>query len=240
MAKEDGRRPQGTRHTAVRYRGGSYLYAVCRHSRVWQREATLAREFRSTERRRSYPRNLVTTGVARTLPTTKEHTLPKITLAQYQEIAAATAQPEAYNHDYLIPGIVGEVGELFGQTAKAVWHGWSASKLEEELVSEYGDVAWMTATLLQMEGITETGEFTTRDDLSPAHILLMRSTALHMYHDRDMTEYVPEAAVRVWEALAHHSKAITGKDFSEVLMYNREKLADRAARNVLRGSGDHR
>jgi len=55
-------------------------------------------------------------------------------LHEYTVQAEATAQPAAHDRAYLIPMIVGEVGELFGQRAKAVWHGWAPERLQAELV----------------------------------------------------------------------------------------------------------
>lgn len=170
------------------------------------------------------------------------------TLANYQARAKSTAQPEAYNHDYLIPMIVGETGELFGQRAKSVWHGWDAARLETELVSEYGDICWGTAILLDMEGVNGS---TTRllgqphtiwgDELDPHHLLLQRSTSLHMFYIQQYTKrYIPGEATQLWLTLEKHCEAITGVPFDEVLEYNLAKLAGRAARGVLRGAGDHR
>lgn len=170
-------------------------------------------------------------------PSTK---LPTNVLAPYQVIAASTAEAAAYSLDYLIPGIVGEVGELFGQKAKAHWHGWKADKLQTELVSEYGDVAWMTAILLQAHDVHEVGPFSTRDSIDQAHLLLMRSTGLHLYYSQGMTDYIAEAAARLWAALEHCCESVVGVPFAEVLAYNEKKLADRAARGVLKGAGDHR
>lgn len=69
-------------------------------------------------------------------------------LTDYITVAKSTAQPEAYSYEYLVPALLGEVGEVFGQIAKAKWHGWSHEKLTTELVAEYGDICWMTAILI--------------------------------------------------------------------------------------------
>lgn len=161
-------------------------------------------------------------------------------LGNYQSAAAVTAQEEAFDTDYLVPGIVGEVGELFGQKAKAKWHGWDADVLQAELVSEYGDVAWMTAILLGMYGVDTVEPFSTRDNVGLEHLILMRSTALHLYYTLGLEEHLPEAAARLWAALEHGCQEITGASFQEVLDNNVDKLAGRVARGTLRGSGDHR
>ena len=170
------------------------------------------------------------------------------TLANYQARAAATAQKEAYDLAYLVPMIVGEVGELHGQKAKAHWHGWTPARLQEELVSEFGDVCWGTAILLDMYGIRSTPEQLLGqprtpwgDELDPWHILLQRATGLHLFYIQLNTHrYLPGEATQLWLALEKYCHDITGLPFQDVLDYNVKKLADRAARGVLQGSGDHR
>lgn len=170
------------------------------------------------------------------------------TLANYQARAAATAQQAAYNLDYLVPMIVGEVGELHGQKAKSVWHGWTADKLQMELVSEYGDVCWGTAILLEMYGIRATtgsllGQPKTvwGDPLDAWHILQNRATGLHLFYIQPNTRrYLPSEAEQLWMVLEEHCETITGVPFQEVLDTNVAKLAGRVARGTLVGQGDHR
>ena len=178
---------------------------------------------------------------------TKRNPKTEQQLQDYLAQALVTADPKAFQHPYLIPGIVGEVGELFGQNAKAVWHGWDDAKLTKELVSEYGDVAWMTAVLLHVESTKEANgpeieipAFSTRLEDDPMHLLLMRSTALHLYYSEGLLQYILEAAARLWSALEFKCKEVTGVSFQEVLDANIAKLADRAARGVLKGAGDNR
>lgn len=170
------------------------------------------------------------------------------TLANYQARAAATAQPAAYSLDYLVPMIVGEVGELHGQKAKAKWHGWTPARLQEELVSEFGDVCWGTAILLDMYGIKSVTESLLGqprtvwgEPLSPWHVLLNRATGLHLFYVQDATRrYIAAEALQLWMVLERHCHDITGLPFQEVLDYNVAKLASRAARGTLVGQGDHR
>lgn len=169
------------------------------------------------------------------------------TLREYQTQAKATAQVEAYDHAYLIPGIVGEVGELFGQKAKATWHGWDADTLQTELVAEYGDICWMTALLLDMfELHDETDPVRNTTVLRPYtrepwQTLLGKAYSLHMFHtDPECRPYITGAARDLWVTLRAQCEAITGASFDDVLAYNGAKLAARAAKGVLRGSGDHR
>jgi hypothetical protein len=171
------------------------------------------------------------------------------TLANYQARAAATAQPAAYDHNYLIPMIVGELGELFGQQAKSVWHGWDADKLKEELVLEYGDICWGVAILLEMEGVQSVsgnllvpGRSIWGTQLSPWHTLLQKATGLHLFYATGAGghAYISAEAQQLWTALEKYCGVITGAPFEVVLDANIKKLASRAARGVLQGAGDHR
>lgn len=172
-------------------------------------------------------------------------------LQEYTHLAARTAQPAAYDRAYLVPMIVGETGELFGQRAKAVWHGWDAAKLELELVSEYGDIAWGTAILLKVEGIhydkvqfpplRQQGPTVWGRQQDPWQHLLTKAHDVYLFNTQEETSsYVRGAAQQLWLALQHHSLAITGRDFDHVLQVNLDKLASRAARGTLVGAGDHR
>lgn len=184
--------------------------------------------------------------------TSTQETRVALTLAAYQAKAVVTAEPRAFELEYLVPGILGEVGELFGQEAKAHWHGWPAEKLQTELVSEYGDICWMTALLLETRkvhqlqptfpanGSARYGVQEPKYQLSSAALTLYRNYLLedHALSERD--EWLDESAERLWRLLRENCLLITRTPFQDVLHYNLQKLADRAARGVLRGSGDHR
>jgi hypothetical protein len=172
------------------------------------------------------------------------------TLTNYQARAAQTAQPAAYDHAYLIPMIVGEVGELFGQRAKAVWHGWDADRIQLELVSEYGDICWGVAILLQMEGANSLQGSKLRrvdtcwcaaDKPDAWAELQTRAGWLYTFHtQRETHQYIVAEAKQLWLLLAAHCEEITGLPFDAVLEANLAKLASRAARGTLVGQGDHR
>lgn len=171
-------------------------------------------------------------------------------LAEYQVAAATTAQPRAYDLAYLVPMIVGETGELFGQRAKSVWHGWSEEELTAELVSEFGDICWGTAMLLDMHSISTIsgnvllpGRSLWGAELDPWHTLLQKATGLHLMYISEETEsarFLGSAAQQLWLTLQTTCQRITGKDFDTVLQANLAKLAGRVARGTLVGSGDHR
>lgn len=183
------------------------------------------------------------------MPSTKT-----MSLREYQDLALKTAEPRAFQIDYLVPGIVGEIGELFGQKAKSFWHGWTPEQLQKELISEYGDICWMTATLLHTRGIdqlnpsfpdTTTGVLRW-GTVTPEMSLLTLGTQLYQtaaLHDEGLTasaQWLEEVSEKLWRQLRASAVAITGVQFQDILQANLQKLADRAARGVLRGSGDHR
>jgi NTP pyrophosphatase (non-canonical NTP hydrolase) len=166
-------------------------------------------------------------------------------LSEYQAAALVTAQPRAFDLQYLVPMIVGEIGELFGQKAKSHWHGWEASKLRDELVSEYGDVAWGTAILLHVAKIDDIDpEKMRRSEDTEWQQLLSRAHYMHLFYSGSVQPYTLEwvagEAQLLWLTLERHCSKVTGVPFETVLQANLKKLADRAARGVLQGQGDHR
>lgn len=176
-----------------------------------------------------------------------------LTLAAYQDRAIITAEPRAFHLDYLIPGIIGEIGELFGQRAKSYWHEWPAEKLQEELVNEYGDICWMTALLLTTYNVRTltpaVPDTTRRIDFGPRDrwtSLLAGAISIKLNHQMELEgiseteDWTALAAEKLWRNLRDNCFHITGVEFQVVLEKNLAKLADRAARGVLRGQGDHR
>lgn len=175
-----------------------------------------------------------------------------LTLLAYQQRAIATAEERAFHLQYLVPAILGEVGELFGQQAKGYWHQWPADQLQKELVSEYGDICWMTALLLHTRGVAQLqpeypadpsrtwGALDPMQALFQAAASVYRNRQLEIEGISETDDWLDQAAERLWRALRSRCEEITGVPFQEVLHANLAKLADRAARGVLRGKGDHR
>lgn len=170
-------------------------------------------------------------------------------LKDYQTAALSTAMPRAFDHKYLVPMIVGEIGELFGQKAKAHWHGWSEDQLKVELVSEYGDVCWGTAILLHTLNVDELDPIFDKDSSTaramrrrqPEQTLLSHGSYLWQWYSEEETQpYIKGEAMEMWAILEAFCEEITGVPFETVLQANLEKLRSRAERNVLIGSGDHR
>lgn len=158
-------------------------------------------------------------------------------LRTYQASALETALPTARNFDYLIPGLIAEIGECFGKVAKARRDEWTDDRLNDELVKEWGDCAWMAAVALHVAG-------THGDDDGFADCYTSRGDAMSAALEyailaHDITTPGREL-LDVWCSLRDGAKVVTGKPFDEVLQVNIDKLADRANRGVLGGSGDTR
>jgi hypothetical protein len=165
-------------------------------------------------------------------------------LATYQPAALSTAQPRAFHHDYLIPGIAGEVGELYSHVAKAYWH----EKDRSDLINgEYGDIAWMTALLLHTYGVDRlpVPAVNISDGARAMYRIhcLSNELLLHFTEVEDPRisgRFISNAAQRLWFLLEQSCEAVTGVPFDGVLAMNLAKLQSRAERGVLQGDGDKR
>ena len=163
------------------------------------------------------------------------------TLAEYQKLALQTAMPEAFLPSYLVPSIVGEVGELFGKRGKAVRDHWEPERLDRELAAEYGDVLWMTAILLHSLDVDEvTLPPLTRSHRDPWYDLLDLSQWLYEEHMQEVKPSLRKPAITLWQALVKDCESITGHTLPYVMQINIDKLLSRQARGVLTGSGDNR
>lgn len=168
-------------------------------------------------------------------------------LQEYQPLALATALPSALNEDYLVPGLLSEVGELLGVYAKAVRDEWSADRFVDHATLEYGDIAWMTAVLLHQQGVTQVNvmpgtqvsQHPTANLLTPVQTIVSRAEAVYREYAYGVTDLRYEAST-LWRDLVGNCQPITGLAWDEVLQANVDKLAGRAARNTIKGSGDDR
>ena len=152
-------------------------------------------------------------------------------LKEYTEKALLTAEPRAFDLKYLLPGIAGEVGEIFAEFAKEHWHGTDRSAGK---VDELGDVAWLTAVLIHSLQADTSMDRRRPAPLNSSHealeALLWHASTL-LGSPRDV---LPIRALRMWDLLEVAAPAITGKPLQESLETNIEKLAERAENNSLR------
>lgn len=152
-------------------------------------------------------------------------------LQTYTQHAIATAEPRAYDLEYLLPGLVSEVGELLGEFAKQHWHGADRSV---QIADEYGDCAWLAAVLCHRSRVTDVSEVTnlryTDDKDGALELLLARATSCY----RSGADILPARAAAMWVTLADHAAVVTGQSWAEVLAGNVAKLQARAAKGELR------
>lgn len=167
-------------------------------------------------------------------------------LSEYQKKALSTAAPIAHTYEYLAHGLVGEVGEFSGRIAKGVWKGdRNTGACWADLALEYGDIAWMTALLLNKQHIHGRDAWgqplgvLTEDPSSPLGEIMAEVGHLYRIYATNITGYTLDARW-LWDLLETNCERLTRHSWDEVLQMNVDKLASRAARGVLVGNGDHR
>ena len=150
---------------------------------------------------------------------------------KYQEQALTTALPSALTMDYLAPGLIAELGEVFGKQAKAVRDGWNTERLNREVCAELGDCLWFLALIGHVTDSELTGFFycqNMQDAMCSAVLLL----------DCEPFSY-RRYLVRIFRQIAIETEA-HGSTLEAAAQANLDKLASRQARGVLGGSGDTR
>lgn len=168
-----------------------------------------------------------------------------VNIEEYRQRAVATALPTALNYDYLIPGLVAEVGEVFGKVAKSVRDEWSRERLQDELRAELGDCVWFYVLLCHVASIDPRDAKAYPEALSDKEVLqdLLDVTA-RIQNLSTWATLRGFSAWRYWLGLYHSYIARVAMvyeiDMQEILEYNIEKLESRKARGTITGSGDVR
>ena len=160
-------------------------------------------------------------------------------LKKYQAKALETALPTALTPSYLIPMIVGEIGECFGKVAMSVRDDWSEERLNNELARECGDICWGVALLAKHYGLTKVDRWGTD------YRLQTRSQSLHfLLADVSALERITResgasgrAQVRhLWLNLEDNCGLLTGHSFDKVLNMSLTTTSERKGGTVTRGS----
>lgn len=168
-----------------------------------------------------------------------------VNIEEYQQRAVATALPTALNYDYLIPGLVAEVGEVFGKVAKSVRDEWSRERLQDELKAELGDCVWFWVLICKKMQMLLPKPYAPPEDLSVQEVisdLLEVTTRLQGLTEREgfIDSYAWHYWIRLYPDYIARVAMVYEIDMQEILEYNIEKLESRKARGTITGSGDVR
>jgi len=183
-------------------------------------------------------------------------------LAAYQTAALATALPTAHSTEYLLPGLLSELGELAGVLAKEYRD--STPINYEDRLSEMGDIAWVVAVWLHDLDITTTNT----DNLGVSNETISKNPLTHPIDVVGLMLSLTEPLVSscanlranpsptpagdvvaknvlltIWRLLEFYAPTIAPNmedPFKAALDSNIAKLTSRQARGKLGGSGDHR
>lgn len=168
-----------------------------------------------------------------------------VNIEEYQQRAVATALPTALNYDYLIPGLVAEVGEVFGKVAKSVRDEWSRERLQDELKAELGDCVWFYVLLCHVADVEPRDAKAYPEALSDKEVLQdLLDVTVRIQDLTTRPEFEVSNSWHYWLELYPSYIARVAMvyeiDMQEILEYNIEKLESRKARGTITGSGDVR
>lgn len=168
-----------------------------------------------------------------------------MTIKEYQKMALETFQVMTYRKEYLELGIRGESGEVCDKIKKLIrddeWEpGMEVPDLKKiGLLKEMGDTMWYTVVYAHVTG----------KPVSCARIFdKMDLNKVETYCINDMIECAIQMTdcikghINTWEIVVYIATMakILGTDLETVCQKNIDKLADRYARDKIKGSGDDR
>lgn len=154
----------------------------------------------------------------------------------YQAQAATyVSYPPEHESDYLLLGLVAEVGELLGKYAKALR---GDAVTTEQRMFEMGDVLWMHTNLVRQHGRDGTCPRMrpeTRDLLA----LMFKTLFFALQHNAGPSEMLGVTQQEFLDALEALAVA-DGYTFSDAYIANLEKLERRRQTQRIHGNGDDR
>ena len=166
---------------------------------------------------------------------------------EYTRLARQTAiYPEQYACIYPALGLVDELAEFVEKYS--TWdYDIDDCPTTDEVTDELGDVLWYFAIYCDDNKLDMSIFFETRDLYPDTHTVFMQCGKLLGATKKAMRDaQLPVSALKVWEYLDNIAGYINrwcldlGITINEAMELNINKLRDRQARNVLKGSGDHR
>ena len=135
-----------------------------------------------------------------------------MTLAQYQQQAMTTCLPESENFSYMMLNLVGEVGEMASKVAKMIRKGQVSFTTD-------GNILFYNSSRSATQG----------------DACQSKNPEADRQRDLDMQA---EAGDILWQLSGLCS--VMGWQLEDIARQNLTKLADRKARHVIDGNGDHR
>ena len=167
--------------------------------------------------------------------------MKKATTKTYQELAMRTCLPSAKNWGYAIYGLDSEYHELnakiSGAQAKRIRDGedFNNEKAIKGIADEVGDCYWFIALICELRGLRFKDIFR----LSPLRFAFRFFKA--SFRDMGILRAIINAfMIRRWIVYLREFCKVNNFDILDILQRNIDKLASRAERGVLKGSGDER
>lgn len=149
-------------------------------------------------------------------------------LKTFQAGIKPDATEAAYHLGYLVPGIMGDVGDLFALRANAALREQDVSG--EAAVEMYGELAWKTAILLDSYGIdeveaeiTEAMQHQWAGQISGWLSLANRAQLTAAMWLEDRPHLIPGSAQRLWVSCRMRAEEVTGVDFDTILQTHLDK-----------------
>ena len=158
---------------------------------------------------------------------------------EYRKRSHKTCLDNCFNEDYLVLGLLSEIGELAGKYKRVIRDKLPATK--ENIIPEAGDVLWYTVELCNLHN----------KYVYHKYFPVINNHKLLLLTDKELIILLTKQALLL--KLSNFKKGFIGifavldtiankyeLTIEEIANWNIKKLADRKLRNKLHGSGDNR